>query len=119
MSEQVTGIVRVFIDGILTNSLDGATIAFGGIQAEPVVGSGRLIGSKESFKEAEVKFTVAHVNSIDHLRINKAKNVVIRYESDEGTVYLVNNARSKGDAVLSGSSGEVPYTFFGDEAVIA
>lgn len=112
---QVTGIVFVKVDGVLTRSMEGAALDFGGKERKAVKGHS-LYGFSEAFKEAMVTFKLAHVGGDDLIGMQAKISSTLEFKTDTGDTFMVRNAFCTKPAKLTGGGGEVEFEFAGDPA---
>lgn len=115
MGQQVSGRVKVKIDGELLRSKPGAMIQIGGIKRTPVPNDQGTVDWKEEIEPSEVKATISHVANTDLPAIRAWAGGVLTFETDSGTTYTVPSAFTAGTGELK--DGEVEVTFNGDPAV--
>ena len=80
---QVTGIAKVYVDGTLTRSKEGAKLITGGKERTAVVGHS-LYGYTEKVAPAEVECTIAHMSDTDIIAMNDWVDATIKFETDTG-----------------------------------
>jgi len=90
-SNQVTGIVKIDIDGKLLRSKPGAKLKVGGKKRDAVVGH-EVYGFVEEPVAAELDCTIAHMSSDDAVDMSKKTGATVRFECDTGQVYNIRNA---------------------------
>lgn len=112
---QVTGIVKVYIDGALLRSKQGAKLKLGGKKREAVVGHS-VYGFSEEVEPSELDCTIAHTADFDALAIGEATNATLRFECDSGVTYLVRNAFTTESLEVS-SGGDTSLKMMGEPAV--
>lgn len=112
---QVTGIVRIYLNGALQRSKDGATLDMGGKQRSAVTGHS-VYGPTEKIVESTVKFTLAHTADTDLLEINNLTDASVRFETDVGITYLVTGAWASTPCSL-GAGGDVTVELKGQPAI--
>lgn len=112
---QITGIVRLKIDGELQRSKDGAKLGLGGKERTPITGHS-LYGYSEKVVPATVEFVLAHTAGLDLRGISDKVESTLEFETDTGDTYLVRNAFCTNPAELEGGEGNTPLKFAGDPA---
>lgn len=112
---QVTGIVKIYVDGALQRSKPGAKLKLGGVKREAVVGHS-LYGFTEEVEPAELDCTLAHTADTDLPALNALKNANLRFETDTGTTYLVTNAFTTESCEVT-SGGDTSLKMMGDPAI--
>jgi hypothetical protein len=113
---QVTGIVKVFVNGALKRSKDGAKLNTGGKERTAQTGHS-VYGYSEKVVPAVVEFTLAHTADEDLMAINDLVEATLRFETDVGVTYLVQNAFTTKPTELTGGEGDVAVEMSGDPAV--
>jgi len=113
---QVTGIVKVYLNGSLKRSKEGAKLTFGGYERTPVVGHS-VYGYSEKAAPAMVEFTIAHTADTDLQELADMVDATVKFETDTGLSYLVNNAFVTKPPELTGGEGDVAIEMAGDPAV--
>ena len=87
---QVTGILKVFVDGKKYRVKDGS-LDMGGVMRTPSEG-GAVYGYVETVKASELDVTLAHMVDTDVVAFNSLTNSTLRVETDTGQVYTVQGA---------------------------
>jgi len=113
---QVTGIVKVYLNGDLQRSKEGASLSFGGKERTAIMGY-TLHGFAEKAVASELEFTLAHMADTDLIAINDLVDATLRFETDTGPVFLVTNAFTTAPVKLTGGEGDAEVTMQGDPAV--
>lgn len=117
MSNQVTGVVRIKIDGELVESKEGAK--FSGInmvEREEQMSSDGVAGFSEKPVVPMIECTLIHKASLNLTAIGAITNSTIFFECDTGKVYALYEAWCATALDLTGGGGEVPVTFKGRRA---
>lgn len=117
MSQQLTGIAFVKIDGELTQSLPGAKLKLGGYKRTARVGH-TLYGFTESYEAAELELTVVHSAATPTEDFRDKVDAVILFETDTGVTYQVGNAFITDTPELSDGEGELTLKFAGKAAEV-
>jgi hypothetical protein len=112
---QVTGIVKIKINGQLIRSMEGAKLNTGGIERTDVVGFA-LYGHSEKVVPAEISCTIAHMADTDILALNQLTGAVVNFETDTGVVFVVADAFTTKPVELTGGKGEVTLEMKGEPA---
>lgn len=112
---QVTGIVKVYVNGTLQRSKEGAKLTLGGKERTPIKGH-KLYGFAEKFMEATIEFTLADMADTDLVKLGETIGAVVRFETDTGKVYNIANAVVAKPVELTGGEGDVAVEMFGDPA---
>ena len=113
---QVTGIVKVYVNGTLHRSKEGAKLSFGGKERTAQTGHS-VYGFSEKVVASEIEFTLAHMAGTDLIELNELTDATVKFETDTGVSYLVNNAFTTAPVTLTGGEGDVEVTMQGDPAV--
>lgn len=113
---QITGIVYVHVNGKLQRSKEGASLKLGG-SARTWHSGHKVYGYTEKINPSEVDFTICHVADDDIVALNETVDATLRFETDTGKVFLINNAGNDGEGTLTGGEGDFTVKFFGDPAV--
>lgn len=87
---QVTGILKVYVDGQKFRVKDGS-LETGG-KARDAVEGGDVYGYTESVKASTLDVTLAHMSDTDLTVLNGLTNSTLRVETDTGQVYTVQQA---------------------------
>lgn len=112
---QVTGIVKIYVNGKLLQSKTGAKLKTGGKKREAVVGH-KVYGYSESVEAAELDCTLAHTAATDVPEINGLTGATLRFSTDTGATYLIKNAFTTEPCELA-SGGDLTLKMQGDPAV--
>jgi len=115
MGQQITGRVKVKIDGELLRSKAGASIQIGGFKRNPMPNDQGTTDFKVENTAAQVKCTIQHVASTDLFAIRAFQGGTLIFETDTNVVYTVPGAFTEEVGDLK--DGEVEVTFGGDPAV--
>jgi hypothetical protein len=88
---QITGIVKLYLNGNLQRSREGAKLDMGG--KERTVHTGYAVyGYSEKVVPSTVTFDLAHTADIDLPEIDSLTSARVRFECDTGITYLITNA---------------------------
>lgn len=116
MSQRL-GSALITADGLVLETLPGASIDIGGKERKPVVGSNSVHGFAEVTKEAmvECEISVGPETSLEQIR--SMTDVTINFQCDTGQAYIVRNAFVVDTLKLTeGEGGKVPIKFAGPPA---
>lgn len=111
---QVTGILKVFVDGKKFRVKDGSLMT-GGITRTPVKG-GSVYGYTEEVTESTLDVTLAHMADTDIVALNALTNSTLRVETDTGQVYTVQGAWTTEPLEVKWG-GDLPFKMNGQPAV--
>ena len=103
---QVTGIVKVAINGTVQRSEIGASLDFGGKVRTAAVGY-RMYGYSEKLEPAHLKFTLFHMSDTDLIALKDLVGATATFECDSGPTYPLTNAFVTKPPVLKGGDGKV------------
>jgi hypothetical protein len=112
---QISGIVKVYVNGTLQQSKEGATLDLGGYEREMVTGHS-VYGFKEKLMPSTVEFTIAHRGDTKLADLKDVVDSTVRFELDSGKTYLITNACVTKTLSLKGTDGEVEVEMMGDPA---
>lgn len=112
---KVTGIVKVWINGELVRSKEGATLDMGGHEREMVTGHA-VYGYKEKLMPSVLTFTLAHTADYDLGDLQSVVEGTARFECDSGVTYQVTSATVTKTLSVKGGDGEVEVEMQGDPA---
>ncbi|MGD8499290.1 MAG: phage tail tube protein [Phycisphaerales bacterium] len=112
---QITGVVKIYVNGSLQRSIEGAELDLGGYEREAVVGHS-VYGHKERVMPSVLTWSEAHASDTVLADLKDITGATLRYECDSGRVYLVTNAFVSKTLKLSGGDGEVEVEMTGDPA---
>jgi hypothetical protein len=111
---QVTGIVKLYVDGKLYRSKPGAKLKTGGKKRTAVTGYA-VYGYAEEIEAAELDATIAHTSDTDVAAINGITNGTLRFETDTGQTLMVAHAFVSEPCELA-SGGDLSLKMQGDPA---
>lgn len=115
---QVTGIVRVKVDGELQRSKEGAKLNFGGKERTMQTGHS-VYGPSEKIVPSVLSFTLAHMGGDDLLGLAAKLDSTLEFETDTGDTYIVSKACCTKPPELTGGEGDVTFEFSGQPAELA
>lgn len=106
---------RAFITaaGKRYNTKEGASLSFGGIAREPVVGDGGVAGNQDKIEAPKVDCTIIHTPEISLQEIQNIKDATISFDTDNGKSFVISNAFNGPVPELSRDG--VKVTFYGTE----
>lgn len=113
---QVTGIVKVKVNGKLVRSKQGAKLMTGGIERTPVVASGALVGYAEKFVPATIECTLAHTADTKVDELNKLVEATVIFETDTGKRFTIGAAFTTNPGELSDGEGDLTLKMAGNPA---
>jgi hypothetical protein len=113
---QVTGIVKVYVNGSLQRSKEGAKLILGGKERTAHTGHS-VYGYSEKVVPAQLEFTLADMADTDLVELSNLVDATAKFETDTGKSYLIANAFTTKPAELTGGEGDVPMEMQGDPAV--
>jgi hypothetical protein len=113
---QVTGIVKIHVNGALQRSKEGATLNMGGMERAAQTGHS-VYGYSEKLVPASVSFNLAHTADTDLIELNGMVGAEVRFECDTGVTYLITNAFVTKPCQLKGGDGDVTVEMMGDPAI--
>lgn len=113
---QVTGIVKLYVDGDLKRSKPGASISVGGKKREAVSGHS-VYGFVEEVVESEIECTIAHMSDDDAVAMSNLTNVTVTFEADTGQKYTVKDAWTSEPCKVQ-SGGDMSLKMKGPPAVL-
>lgn len=112
---QVTGIVKIYVNGKLYRSKEGAKLKTGGKKREAVSGHA-VYGFSETVEPSELDATLAHMADTDVIEINDMTDATLRFETDTGQTLMVPNAFTAEPCELS-SGGDLSLKMMGEPAI--
>jgi hypothetical protein len=112
---QCTGICRVYFNGELRRSYEGAKLDVGGKERTAQVGHS-VYGYSEKVVPSKITFDEAHMADTDLVELGALVDATVRFETDVGVVYLVNNAFASKPPELTGGDGKAGIEIIGDPA---
>ncbi|MDD9154940.1 phage tail tube protein [Aliivibrio sp. S4TY2] len=97
---------------------EGATINFGGLKREPVMGDSGVLGHGEVFDGAPfIKVTIAHAKTTDEEAIRNFTGENLTLNTNSGKSYTLMNAWVGDPLELSVKDGQLEVTFYGYELI--
>jgi len=112
---KVVGIVKVFINGELQRSKDGAKISLGG--KERTIQTGYAVfGHSEKVVPSMVEFTLANTADDDLIALGNLTDATVRFETDVGRSYVCTGMVVTKVIELTGGEGEVSIEMQGQPA---
>ena len=112
---QITGRVWLSLDGKLLRSQRGATLNFGGITREAVTGN-EVYGYTEKIEAPTIECTLLDTKDLSLVELQQTTDATVRFETDTGKVYVLQEAFVTDALQLSGDGGEVRCNFAGTRA---
>lgn len=109
MSNQITGRAFITVKGERLRSKEGATLKFGGVEREDVLGDAGVLGFAEKIIAPEVECTLAHNAAFSLKTFMDITDEGLHFATDTGKTYSLTNAWCKGALELS--KGEVKVRF--------
>lgn len=113
---QVTGIVKVFLNGTLQRSKEGASLSIGGFERTAQVGHS-VYGYSEKPAPSEIEFTLAHLADTDLEELRDLVDATVRFETDTGVNFTIRKAFVTAPPKVTGGEGDVEVTMQGPPAV--
>jgi hypothetical protein len=113
---KVTGIVKVYLNGQLQRSKEGAKLVTGGFERTMVTGHS-VYGYSEKTAPSQIEFTLAHMADTDIAALNNMVDATVRFETDVGLTYLCTGMVTTKPVELTGGEGDVAVEMMGDAAV--
>jgi hypothetical protein len=114
---QVTGVVRIKINGTLVRSKAGATLNLGGVNRTVQKGHS-IYGYSSEPQEAVCSFTIAHTADVDEDELRDFTDGVLMFETDTGKTYQVNAAFTSVPPELTGGEGDLTVEITGQPAIV-
>ncbi len=119
MSTAVTS--RGFLDAGSLGRLptkEGATVNFGGVKREPVMGDEGVLGYSEMFDGApSIKVTIVHASTTDETAIGKFTGENVTLNTNSGKSYTLMDAWVSEPLELSVKDGQLDVLFLGTELI--
>ena len=110
---QVTGIVKVTLNGTTMRSEIGAELDFGGMERTAAVGF-KVYGFSEKLVPSHLKFTMYHMSDSDLLTLKDIKDGTAAFICDTGPVFPITNFNVTKTLKLKGGDGKVEVEGQGD-----
>lgn len=114
---QVTGVVRIKLNGTLVRSKQGATINVGGVNRTVQKGHS-IYGFAEEVQESVITLTIAHTADVDFDELIDFVNGVVLFETDTGLTLQVNGAFVSVPPELTGGEGDLALEIMGNPAKV-
>lgn len=111
---KVFGRAFITVGGKRYNTKEGASLKFGGIARDPVVGDGGVAGHQEKLEAPEVDCTIIATGEVSLAEIQKIDNATVSFDTDSGRSYVISNAFSGPVPELSRDG--IKAKFYGIEA---
>lgn len=111
---QVTGILKVYVDGVKYRVKDGSLNTGG--KTRTVEKGSAVYGFVEEVTESTLDVTLVHMADTDLVQLNTLTNSTLRVETDTGQVYTVQGAWTTEPLELKWG-GEVSLKMNGQPAV--
>jgi hypothetical protein len=112
---QITGIVRVKINGTLLRTKQGAVLNFGG-RGRTVQKGHSVYGFSEEVMESVVTITIAHAADTDIQELADLVDAVVLFETDTGQTFQVSGAFTSTPPELTGGEGDLTVEITGNPA---
>ncbi len=110
---QVFGRAFITVAGKRFNTKEGASLKFGGVSREAVIGDGGVAGHQEKLEAPQVDCAIIHTADISLKEIQDIKDATISFDTDNGKSFVITNAFSGPVPELSRDG--VKATFIGDQ----
>lgn len=107
----VFGRAYITIAGRRYNTKEGASLTFGGVTREPVIGDGGVAGYQGKIEAPKVDCTIIHVPDVSLKTIQSVSDATISFDTDNGKSYIISNGFC-GQALEVSKDG-IKATFFG------
>lgn len=114
---QVTGVIRIKLNGTLVRSKQGATLNFGGVNRTVQKGHS-VYGFSEEVQESVITLTIAHTSDVDEDELIDFTDGVVLFETDTGKTYQVNGAFTSVPPELTGGEGDFALEITGNPAKV-
>ncbi len=89
---QITGRVRVSVNGALVRSKSGAKFSgIGGVNRKAVKGH-QMWGFAEETAEPKIEATLAHTKDLSLTALNQIVDATVTFECDTGATYILRHA---------------------------
>lgn len=119
MSTKITS--RGFLDAGSLGRLptkEGATINYGNLKREAVMGDEGVLGYSESYDGAPfIKVTITHAKDTDEEAIKDFTGENLTYQTNSGKVYTLMDAWTADPLELSVKDGQLEVLFLGTELI--
>lgn len=111
---QVFGRAFITVAGKRYNTKEGASLKFGGVSREAVVGDGGVAGFQEKLEAPEVDCTIIATGEVSLVEIQNIKDATVSFDTDTGRSYVIANAFN--GPVPELSKDGIKAKFYGIEA---
>lgn len=101
----ILGIVTIRTNGKAIQSMGGAELDLGGKEREAVVGGGRVLGSKATYKAPNLSVKVAVDANTNFNELQELTDATVDFEADSGHRFLLNRAFRTSTVKISESDG--------------
>ncbi len=89
---QVFGRAFITVAGKRYNTKEGASLKFGGISREAVIGDSGVAGHQEKIEAPQVDCTIIHTANISLKEIQAIKDATISFDTDNGKSFVITDA---------------------------
>jgi hypothetical protein len=113
---KVTGIVKIYLNGSLQRSKEGAKLTTGGKERTMQVGHS-VYGFSEKVVPSVLEFTLAHMSDTEVEELNDMTDATVRYETDVGLTYLCTGMSVTKPVEITSGEGDVVVEMMGNSAV--
>lgn len=110
---QVFGRAFITVAGKRYNTKEGASLKFGGISREPVIGDAGVAGPQEKLEAPQVDCTIIHTANISLKEIQSIKDATISFDTDNGKSFVITDAFNGPAPELSRDG--IKATFYGSQ----
>ncbi len=112
---QVTGIIKIYVNGKMLRTKPGAKLKMGGKKREMQSGHS-VYGFTEEVVPSELDCTIAHMSDTDCVEMSGLTEQTLKVETDTGHTYLVKDACTTEPCELA-SGGDMSLKMMGQPAV--
>ena len=110
---QVFGRAFITVAGKRYNTKEGASLKFGGVSREAVVGDAGVAGYQEKIEAPQVDCTIIHTATISLKEIQGIKDATISFDTDNGKSFVITDAFNGPAPELSRDG--IKATFYGSQ----
>lgn len=110
---QVFGRAFITVAGKRYNTKEGASLKFGGISREPVIGDAGVAGHQEKLEAPQVDCIIIHTANISLKEIQGIKDATISFDTDNGKSFVITDAFNGPAPELSRDG--IKATFYGSQ----
>ena len=110
---QVFGRAFITVAGKRYNTKEGASLKFGGVSREAVVGDAGVAGYQEKIEAPQVDCTIIHTANISLKEIQGIKDATISFDTDNGKSFVITDAFNGPAPELSRDG--IKATFYGSQ----